>query len=174
MVTSWEAIQQIIDTNLSATIALCKMFCRLNLPRSRLPSGKPSNFSEVPLRNLDETSREDSVAANPGSLCIINISSLLGIKGGFGATAYAASKAGVLGFTRALVCEHGKEAINNVRVNALVPGYINTPMTQGKYIHHQAGVPYAFCFFSSPIFCFLNRFFQPLSTSFLLGDFQWT
>ncbi|KAM3082442.1 hypothetical protein ACMFMF_002106 [Clarireedia jacksonii] len=59
--------------------------------------------------------------------CIINISSLLGMKGGKGSAAYAASKAGVLGLTRALAAELGPAGI---RVNAIVPGYIETDMTK--------------------------------------------
>ncbi|KAF2189840.1 NAD(P)-binding protein [Zopfia rhizophila CBS 207.26] len=58
--------------------------------------------------------------------CIINIASLLGVKGGRGAVAYVASKAGVLGLTRALAAELGPQSI---RVNAIVPGYIETDMT---------------------------------------------
>ncbi|KAJ9667444.1 hypothetical protein H2201_002312 [Coniosporium apollinis] len=57
---------------------------------------------------------------------IINVSSLLAVRGGKGAVAYAASKAGVLGLTRALAEELGPKGI---RVNAIVPGYIETDMT---------------------------------------------
>ncbi|CAG8980360.1 hypothetical protein HYALB_00013685 [Hymenoscyphus albidus] len=57
--------------------------------------------------------------------CIINIASLLGLKGGRGSSAYAASKAGVIGFTRALAAEAGEKGI---RVNVIVPGYIETDM----------------------------------------------
>ncbi|KAI9843530.1 MAG: hypothetical protein M1837_006284 [Sclerophora amabilis] len=60
--------------------------------------------------------------------CIINVSSLLGIKGGRGSVAYSASKAGVLGLTRSLAAEVGQ---SNVRVNAIVPGYTETQMTEG-------------------------------------------
>lgn len=57
---------------------------------------------------------------------IINISSLSGMQGVAGQTNYAASKAGIIGFTRALAREAGPY---NVRVNAIVPGYIETDMT---------------------------------------------
>ncbi|KAI5842995.1 hypothetical protein DFP73DRAFT_90771 [Morchella snyderi] len=58
---------------------------------------------------------------------IINISSVLGShKGGKGSAAYAASKAGVLGLTKALADEYGG---HKVRVNAILPGYIKTDMT---------------------------------------------
>ncbi|KAJ3090419.1 hypothetical protein HDU96_003425, partial [Phlyctochytrium bullatum] len=58
--------------------------------------------------------------------CIINISSVLGIKGVEGASAYSASKAGVLGFTRSLARELGPKGI---RVSAIAPGFIETAMT---------------------------------------------
>ncbi|EDU40253.1 FabG Dehydrogenase with different specificities related to short-chain alcohol dehydrogenase [Pyrenophora tritici-repentis] len=58
---------------------------------------------------------------------VINVSSLLGLHGGYGAVAYAAAKAGVLGFTRALATEY---ASHKVRVNAIVPGYVETNMTK--------------------------------------------
>ncbi|KPM44253.1 hypothetical protein AK830_g2248 [Neonectria ditissima] len=57
--------------------------------------------------------------------CIINVSSLMATKGGSGAAAYAASKAGVVGFTRALCRELGPRSI---RVNALLPGWVASPM----------------------------------------------
>ncbi|KAK5997220.1 3-oxoacyl-[acyl-carrier-protein] reductase [Cladobotryum mycophilum] len=60
--------------------------------------------------------------------CIINVSSLMAIKGGLGATAYAASKAGLVGFTRALCREM---AARSIRVNALLPGWVDTPMWSG-------------------------------------------
>jgi NAD(P)-dependent dehydrogenase (short-subunit alcohol dehydrogenase family) len=59
--------------------------------------------------------------------CIINVASLLGQKGGKGSAAYAASKAGVIGLSRALAAELGEK---NVRVNVIVPGYIETDMTE--------------------------------------------
>lgn len=71
-------------------------------------------------------------ASDPPSKCIINISSLLAQKGGTGAVPYAASKAGILGLTRALTVEAAKSLRDVViRSNAIVPGYIDTPMISG-------------------------------------------
>jgi len=57
--------------------------------------------------------------------CIINISSVSGITGLPGQSNYSASKAGIIGFSKALA----KEAAScNVRVNVVCPGYINTDM----------------------------------------------
>ena len=57
---------------------------------------------------------------------IVNVSSLAAISGVAGQTAYAASKAALLGLTRSLAREVGKR---NIRVNAVVPGYVATDMT---------------------------------------------
>lgn len=58
---------------------------------------------------------------------IINISSVVGATGNPGQTNYAAAKAGVIGFTRALARELGSR---NVTVNAVAPGFIDTDMTR--------------------------------------------
>jgi 3-oxoacyl-[acyl-carrier protein] reductase len=56
---------------------------------------------------------------------IINISSIVGLTGNAGQTNYAASKAGMIGFTKALA----KELAGRVHVNCIAPGYIETNMT---------------------------------------------
>jgi len=57
---------------------------------------------------------------------IINMSSVVGIKGNAGQTNYAASKAGIIGFTKSVALELGSR---NIRCNAIAPGFIETEMT---------------------------------------------
>lgn len=57
---------------------------------------------------------------------IINMSSIIGISGNAGQSSYAASKAGILGFTKSIAKELGSR---NIRCNAIAPGFIETDMT---------------------------------------------
>jgi acetoacetyl-CoA reductase len=57
---------------------------------------------------------------------IVNTSSVVGQKGNFGQTNYAAAKAGIIGFTKALALETAKKGIT---VNAVAPGFVKTAMT---------------------------------------------
>jgi 3-oxoacyl-[acyl-carrier protein] reductase len=57
---------------------------------------------------------------------IINMSSIIGIRGNAGQSSYAASKAGIIGFTKSIALELGSR---NVRANAIAPGFIETDMT---------------------------------------------
>jgi len=58
---------------------------------------------------------------------IINMSSVIGVKGNAGQSNYAASKAGIIGFTKSMAIELGSR---NIRSNAIAPGFIVTEMTE--------------------------------------------
>jgi 3-oxoacyl-[acyl-carrier protein] reductase len=58
---------------------------------------------------------------------IINMSSVVGVKGNAGQTNYAASKAGVIGFSKSVALELGSR---NIRCNVIAPGFIETEMTE--------------------------------------------
>ncbi|EPJ49112.1 MAG: 3-oxoacyl-(acyl-carrier-protein) reductase [Osedax symbiont Rs1] len=65
---------------------------------------------------------------------IISVSSVVASMGNAGQTNYAASKAGMEGFSRALACEIGSR---NVTVNCVAPGFIDTDMTKGLAEEHK-------------------------------------
>ncbi|MBK7639730.1 MAG: 3-oxoacyl-[acyl-carrier-protein] reductase [Bacteroidetes bacterium] len=62
---------------------------------------------------------------NGGS--IINISSIVGIRGNAGQSNYAASKAGIIGFSKSVALELG---VRNIRCNVIAPGFVQTEMTE--------------------------------------------
>jgi len=57
---------------------------------------------------------------------IVNVSSIVGLRGNWGQTNYSASKAGIIGFTKSLARELGSRG---VRANVVAPGYVNTRLT---------------------------------------------
>lgn len=92
---------------------------------------KPAEWDVVLQTNLSGTFHCNRAAARTmlrqRSGRIINITSVAGLTGNAGQTNYAASKAGIVGFTKALAKEL---APRNVTVNAVAPGFIETDMTQ--------------------------------------------
>src|SRR3954464_4303928 len=74
--------------------------------------------------NLTKAIQKPMLKQRSGS--IINMSSVVGVKGNAGQSNYAASKAGIIGFTKSIALELGSR---NIRSNALAPGFIETEMT---------------------------------------------
>jgi 3-oxoacyl-[acyl-carrier protein] reductase len=74
---------------------------------------------------------------------IINMSSVIGLMGNAGQSSYAASKAGIIGFTKSVAKELGSR---NIRCNAIAPGFVETDMTsylkEGEQADkYRAGIP---------------------------------
>ncbi len=88
------------------------------------------NFNEVIRTNLNsvfnitKSCQRQMLKQRSGS--IINMSSVVGLKGNAGQANYAASKAGIIGFTKSIALELGSR---NIRCNAIAPGFIETEMT---------------------------------------------
>ncbi|WP_337040631.1 3-oxoacyl-[acyl-carrier-protein] reductase [Emticicia sp. 17c] len=74
--------------------------------------------------NLTKAATKPMMRAKQGS--IINVTSVVGLMGNAGQANYAASKAGIIGFTKSVAKELGSR---NIRSNALAPGFIETEMT---------------------------------------------
>ncbi|MFM6949037.1 MAG: 3-oxoacyl-[acyl-carrier-protein] reductase [Aquirufa sp.] len=74
--------------------------------------------------NLTKACIKPMMKAKSGS--IINLTSIVGIKGNAGQANYSASKAGIIGFTKSVALELGSR---NIRCNAIAPGFIETEMT---------------------------------------------
>ncbi|MDE1193389.1 MAG: 3-oxoacyl-[acyl-carrier-protein] reductase [Arachidicoccus sp.] len=74
--------------------------------------------------NITKNVIRPMMKAKSGS--IINMSSVIGIGGNAGQSSYAASKAGIIGFTKSIALELGSR---NIRCNAIAPGFIETDMT---------------------------------------------
>jgi 3-oxoacyl-[acyl-carrier protein] reductase len=90
--------------------------------------------------NLTKAVIKPMMKAKSGS--IINMTSVVGISGNAGQSNYAASKAGVIGFTKSIALELGSR---NIRCNAVAPGFIETEMTASldeKVLQEwRAGIP---------------------------------
>ena len=90
----------------------------------------PDQWDDVMLTNLKSVFNMTKQVIRPmmkaKSGSIINMSSIIGIKGNAGQSSYAASKAGIIGFTKSIALELGSR---NIRCNAIAPGFVETDMT---------------------------------------------
>ncbi len=98
----------------------------------------PAQWDEVMEINLKSVFNMTKMVIRPmmkakkGS--IINMSSIIGIRGNAGQSSYAASKAGIIGFTKSVAHELGSR---NIRCNAIAPGFVETDMTH--YLKDEEG-----------------------------------
>ena len=98
----------------------------------------PAQWDEVMETNLKSVYNmtkqviKPMMKARKGS--IINMSSIIGIRGNAGQSSYAASKAGIIGFTKSIAHELGSR---NIRCNAIAPGFVETDMTH--YLKDEEG-----------------------------------
>ncbi|MFZ9877079.1 MAG: 3-oxoacyl-[acyl-carrier-protein] reductase [Chitinophagaceae bacterium] len=107
----------------------------------------PEQWNEVIQVNLNSVFYMTKQVIRPmmkaRSGSIINMSSVIGEMGNAGQSSYAASKAGVIGFTKSIAKELGSR---NIRCNAIAPGFVETDMTQylqeGEAAEkYKAGIP---------------------------------
>lgn len=130
-VSQWEAAQQLIQDAIAAFGQVDILVNNAGVTRDdlllRLDEEKWDAVLDVNLKGTYHCTR---AALRPmlrqRSGRIINITSVLGLVGNAGQANYCASKAGVIGFTRAVAREVGSRGIT---VNAIAPGYIQTQMT---------------------------------------------
>lgn len=116
--TSSNAVSDILKVNLEAPIELSRQMLKEYFAYGR---------------SFSKESKDDS--AQLPSFCVINISSLLAVRGGYGTSIYSTSKAGLTAFTRTLALEAAAirdkyPALPPFRANTVVPGYIDTPMIE--------------------------------------------
>ena len=93
----------------------------------RMPEEDFDRVIEVNLKsvfNMTKAVQRTMLKQRSGS--IINMSSVVGVKGNAGQTNYAASKAGIIGFSKSVALELGSR---NIRCNVIAPGFIETEMT---------------------------------------------
>lgn len=90
----------------------------------------PEQWDEVIRTNLSGVYNMTKQVIRPmmkaRSGSIINMSSIIGMRGNAGQSSYAASKAGIIGFTKSIAAELGSR---NIRCNAIAPGFVETDMT---------------------------------------------
>lgn len=127
----FESAQQLADAVLAEFGSIDILVNNAGITRDnlllRMPEEDFDKVIEVNLKsvfNMTKAVQRAMLKQRRGS--IINISSVVGVKGNAGQANYAASKAGMLGFTKSVALELGSR---DIRCNAIAPGFIETEMT---------------------------------------------
>ena len=129
--SDFEAAQKLVDDVLAEFGKIDILINNAGITRDNLllRMGK-EDWDTIIKVNLDSVFNLTKAVIKPmmkaKSGAIINMSSVVGVKGNAGQSNYAASKAGVIGFTKSVALELGSR---NIRCNAIAPGFIETEMT---------------------------------------------
>eukprot|EP00761_Pharyngomonas_kirbyi_P013981 gb/GECH01014011.1/.p1 GENE.gb/GECH01014011.1/~~gb/GECH01014011.1/.p1 ORF type:complete len:314 (+),score=83.81 gb/GECH01014011.1/:1-942(+) len=122
---------RVFDTNVRGTMNMTKCVAREMLKISPKMMGMKDNNNENHLNNNNKSNNNENNTIDSHSLfimpSIVNVSSVVGIRGNRGQSVYAASKAAIDGFTKSVAQELGTK---NIRVNSVAPGFIDTDMTE--------------------------------------------
>lgn len=128
----------------NAVAETVKRFGRLDILLNSAGVGVSSDFEETSLAEFRKVMAINSTGTflgckhavpamrKSGGGSIVNISSVLGLRGAGRTAAYAASKGSVRLLTKAIAVWAGKQA-TNIRCNSIHPGFIDTPMNQPRY-----------------------------------------
>lgn len=128
---SYEAAEQLVNEIIKdfGTIDICVNNAGISKDNLLLRL-TPDQWDDVITANLKSVYNLTKQVIKPmmksRSGSIINLSSIVGVKGNPGQSSYAASKAGIIGFTKSIAQELGSR---NVRCNAIAPGFVETDMT---------------------------------------------
>jgi 3-oxoacyl-[acyl-carrier protein] reductase len=132
-VSSSDSVEQVVEQTSSKFGAPLILVNNAGITRDNLLMRmKDSDWDDIMDTNLKSLYRVTKACVRPMTKArfgrIVNISSVVGATGNAGQSNYAASKAGMIGFTRSLAHELGGR---NILVNAVAPGFIETDMTAG-------------------------------------------
>lgn len=130
--SNYEDCQQLIDNILSKHVSIDVLVNNAGVTKDNLLLRmSEQDFNSVlsvnmnSVFNMTKAVQKSMLKSRNG--CIINLSSVVGLKGNAGQANYAASKSAIIGFSKSVALELGSR---NIRCNVIAPGYIETEMTQ--------------------------------------------